>query len=59
MICNICNKPVVLVPSAAERAMRFGGSPSDYIRLFRQHAACIVKQRSEESTELMRMYAAQ
>jgi hypothetical protein len=57
MKCNICHKPVVLFPSATERAKKFGGSPSDYTRLFPQHAECIVRKRSEESGELMRMYA--
>jgi hypothetical protein len=57
MKCNICNKQVTLSPSAKERAKKFGGSPSHYTRLFPQHAECIVRKRSEESSELLRMYA--
>jgi hypothetical protein len=30
MVCKYCNMPVVLVPSAAERAKKFGGKASDY-----------------------------
>lgn len=46
MKCTICNKPVVLVPSAAERAAKFGGKPSDYTRIFTAHTACILAKRN-------------
>lgn len=45
MICKYCNKPVVLVPSAAERAKRYGGKASDYTKLFPTHTACWLKVR--------------
>lgn len=52
--CTICGKRVVLVPSAAERARRFGGKPSDYTKLFTEHAECVVKKRELETLELIR-----
>lgn len=57
MNCTICNKPVVLVPSASERARKYGGKPSDYTKLFPQHTDCLVQKRSQESVELMRRIA--
>ena len=43
--CNYCNKPIVLVPSAAQRAAKPGStlSAADYIKLFTAHAECQVK----------------
>ena len=52
--CTICKKPIVLVPSATERAKRYGGKPADYAALFQQHAACIVAKREEETLTLIR-----
>ncbi len=52
--CTICKKEIVLVPSARERAARFGGKASDYTKMFTAHAACQVAKRSQESVELMR-----
>lgn len=46
MNCIHCHKPIELVPSAAERARKFGGVPSDYTALFTYHAACTLKLRS-------------
>ena len=58
--CSICGKAIKLQPSAAERARRYGGKASDYTKLFRQHADCLIKQRSAESVELMgRMHGGQ
>ncbi len=54
MNCKICGKPIVLIPSANERAKKFGGSPSDYINMFDTHADCLIAKRSNESVELMR-----
>ena len=59
MNCTICHKPVVLVPSAKERAAKFGGQPSDYTRLFTTHSACLIAQRSQESVDLMRKIVAE
>ena len=54
MNCTICNKPIVLMPSAAERAKKAGGKPSDYTKLFTEHAECAVAKREREAVELMR-----
>lgn len=40
--CTHCGRPIVLVPSAAARAERFGGAPRDYLQLFTIHARCQV-----------------
>jgi hypothetical protein len=53
MNCTHCNKPIVLVPSATERANKYGGKPSDYTKLFTAHAACTVKYRNELASKLM------
>jgi hypothetical protein len=53
MNCSICNKPIVLSPSAKERAEKHGGKPSDYTRLFTTHADCIIKKRNQETSELI------
>lgn len=52
--CKYCNKPVVLMPSAAERARRYGGVPADYTALFPNHSACEVAARSAQAVETMR-----
>jgi hypothetical protein len=56
MNCTICGKPIVLVPSATERAKKFGGKPSDYTRLFTTHSTCAVEKRSAEAVALMRKH---
>lgn len=45
MNCKHCGKPVVLIPSAKERAAKFGGKPSDYVKLFPMHATCQLERR--------------
>lgn len=52
MNCSYCNKPVVLVPSAQERAAKFGGRPSDYTALFPDHAECFIKARDKPSPHI-------
>lgn len=49
MICTICKKKVTLVPSAAERADKFGGKASDYTALFTEHSACVINERNEKT----------
>lgn len=44
MNCSICGKPITLSPSASERAKKYGGKPSDYIKLFTSHSNCQVKK---------------
>ena len=53
MDCTICKKPIVLVPSAEERAKKFGGTPAFYTRLFTEHAACVLTRRATETSELI------
>jgi hypothetical protein len=54
MNCTICGKPIVLVPSAAERAVKYGGKPSDYTQLFTTHSGCFIEKRSQDIVALMR-----
>lgn len=53
MNCQHCHKPIELVPSATERARKFGGEPKDYTERFPYHAACTLKLRAEGTAELM------
>ena len=52
--CTICGEPIVLVPSAQERARKYGGTPAYYTSLFTTHSHCTIKQRSEQAKENMR-----
>lgn len=56
MKCKICGKPVVLVPSAAERAAKdtSGKTAEYYTSLFDTHAECALAKRAAETSELMR-----
>lgn len=54
MNCSICGKPVVLIPSAKDRAKKYGGDPSDYTKLFTTHAECAITKRNEGTLELIR-----
>ena len=53
MKCSYCGQPIVLVPSATERAQKYGGKPIDYINLFTMHGTCQVLKREKETRELM------
>lgn len=54
MNCTICGKKIVLIPSAAERVKKYGGTEDYYRRLFTTHSECAVRQRSQASIDLMR-----
>lgn len=54
MNCTLCDKPVILQPTAAQRAERFGGVPRDYTVLFPRHAECELKKREQDTLELIR-----
>ena len=54
MNCTICGQPVVLIPSAEERAAKGGGTAEHYRRLFPRHSECELKKRAEDTSELMR-----
>ena len=53
MNCTLCDKPVVLHPTAAQRSARYGGTPRDYIILFPRHADCELKAREQGTQELI------
>ena len=57
MKCSICGKEIILVPSAKERAKRYGGKPSDYIKLFTEHPGCLIQKREKDTIKLMRKLA--
>lgn len=54
--CTICRKPIVLVPSAAERSAKdkSGRPASFYLALFTAHAECQLEQRRKDTSDLMR-----
>jgi hypothetical protein len=57
--CTICGKPIILSPSASERAAKdvTGKSSAYYTSLFTTHADCAIAKRSVESVDLMRIIA--
>lgn len=54
--CTICGKPIVLVPSAAERAAKdcTGKTAAYYTGLFTEHADCTLAKRAAGASALMR-----
>lgn len=58
MNCSICHKTIKLVPSAAERAAKYGGKPADYTKLFTTHAQCAIDKRERETAELIKRHYA-
>jgi len=53
MNCSYCNKPIVLIPSAKERADKYGGKASEYTKLFTMHSQCQVAKRNQQTSELI------
>lgn len=53
MNCTICHKPITLIPSAAERARKFGLTAEHYTKLFAEHAQCTIDKRAREVSELV------
>lgn len=55
MKCKYCNKEVVLVPSAAERASKdvTGKTAKYYTNLFRYHADCQLAVSKKATNELI------
>ena len=53
MKCSICHKEIKLIPSAEERADKYGGKPTDYTKLFTTHADCFIKQRELDTKNLI------
>ena len=56
MNCTICNKPIVLVPSAVERAKAGGGKPSDYTQLFTTHTDCQLAKNKANMSDLIKRH---
>ena len=54
MLCTECGRPIVLVPSAKERAKKHGKSPSFYTKLFTVHAQCQLDKRKLDTSKLMK-----
>lgn len=56
MNCTICQQPVILVPSAEERAKKdvTGKTAAYYRGLFTEHAKCTLQKRHEVTTESLR-----
>jgi len=54
MNCTLCGKPIVLRPSARERAAKYGGKPSDYTKFFAVHGDCQVAKQEAKTLALMR-----
>jgi len=54
MNCLHCKKKIVLVPSAQERAKKYGGTPTDYESRFSYHTECQLKLRADSVSELVR-----
>lgn len=53
--CTICSRPIRLVPSAQERADKYGTHPARYYTaLFTEHADCTLRRRAQETQALMR-----
>lgn len=53
MNCLLCGKPVILIPSAKERADKYGKPASYHTNLFKTHTDCELKKRAEDTSELM------
>jgi hypothetical protein len=58
MNCAICGKPIVLIPSAAERARKHGGTVAYFTRLFTEHTQCLIDKRNRETSELIQRHYA-
>lgn len=53
MNCTICAKPITLVPSATERAAKYGGTPAFYTGLFTEHSDCALKKRADDTSAFL------
>jgi hypothetical protein len=51
--CTRCGKPIVLVPSAKERAEKYGETPEFYTKLFTIHPECLVNKRRQQTLQLL------
>jgi len=53
MKCKICKENIVLVPSATERAKKYGGKASDYTKLFTTHTQCVIDKRNNDVLKII------
>jgi len=53
MNCTICGKPIILIPSASERARKHGGTAEYFTKLFAEHTQCLIDKRNRETSELI------
>jgi hypothetical protein len=54
MACKYCGEPVVLMPSAEQRARRYNDHPAAYYTaLFPDHVSCVIKNNTDEVHKLM------
>ncbi len=51
--CTICKKPIVLFPSAEERAKKYGGTAAEYSAMFKTHSKCAIQKRTADTYDLM------
>jgi len=54
--CTICGKPIALIPSAKERAAKYGNTPAHYTALFTTHSQCAIDKRNADTAELIRRH---
>jgi hypothetical protein len=54
MNCRICGGPIKLVPSASERARKYGETPMFYTGLFKEHTACFLEERKADTLKLVK-----
>lgn len=54
--CTICGEPVILIPSAAERAAKdvTGKTARYYTNLFPRHARCELDKRKRDTSEVLK-----
>ena len=53
-LCTICGKPIILIPSAKERAKKSGKTPQYYVNLFTAHSQCVIDKRNQDAIKLIR-----
>lgn len=53
-LCKICGKHILLIPSATERAKKYGGTPAQYTKLFTTHSFCAIDKNKKEVEKLIR-----
>lgn len=53
MRCTYCGRDIVLVPSAKERAKKYGKPAKHYTNLFTIHEDCQIQKRNAELSKLL------